>query len=643
MCIIVFFVYFANWAVGTAHFMADEREKEEYNLILMAVKELHISKTDRTPDVRERRSVLLSRVIADRLKTSLDREPSLPPARVGTLEDLIGASRETITGRWQREIAPMLSREIASWIPDISKDEKSAHVVDVLSKPHDTEAKMAIRQFSDLDTLRQTNPDVWYSLVRVSMARQNAELDVLSRWTDTLAPSMFERLGTTKDGFSLGIELAKITGPLVNETFLAQMMRADSAHGSDTTPHTGVLGAQYVYEVKNDDGSYTRVPYIDMFPDTWPLLVERLKALSEKTAKLVKEHRVPADYIELSRYLSLIAETYGSKETDFPKVYALWQKLEHATHAYLLSNCPITISTQEYSYVTGDSGKVDAELRIGLETPKTKAYEYMLMPYQRISQKMAQGYNQALSKPSMPIKVRFQEMVYGTGSNTFWRTQGQSNDKTIDVYIDSGEDVARHMVLPIYEKIFGKKLDARSVDTFIRNYVESLAVHELGHTVLSVNDEAIYSRTGSGMGSNVIEELKADVIGMNIFWEHMKESWDMDHARRMLEVLVTYSLEYILNRTSADGHGTSMYGDGGVVILSHLLNAGALTKNAVGLYEITDPSKGFASLLGVSEYICALYADPKTTPARVEQYAQYLKKHAENEKVKELIAFARGK
>ena len=641
--IIVFPIYFASWTALAAYFMADGLEKVAYNPILMAVKEQHIVSIDRSKDFKESQSVVLSRAIANRLRASLDQEPSNPPARVGTLEDLIGAARETISGRWQREIAPTLHQEIASWIPDLAKNEKLAHVVDVLSVPQQIESKMAIRQFSDLDTLRSTHPDLWYSLVRVSMERQNAELEVLKRWTDVLAPSMFERLGTTKDGFALCIELAKTTGPLVNETFLKQMMLADTSDGSERSPHTGTLGAQYVYEIPDKDGKYVRVPYIDMFPDTWPALIDSLHKLSEKTARLVREHRVPPDYIELSAYLSTIAKTYGSKETDFPTVYALWQKLAHATHAYLLSGCPVTLSTQEYSYVTGAAGKVDAELRIGLETPKTKAYEYMLMPYQRISQKMAQGYNRALAKPSMPIKVRFQDMVYGTGSNTFWRTQGESNDKTIDVYVDSGEDVARHMVLPIYEKIFGKKLDARSVDIFIRNYVESLAVHELGHTVLTVNDEAIYNRTGTGVGSNVIEELKADVIGMNIFWEHMKESWDMDHARRMIEVLVTYSLEYILNRTSADGHGTSMYGDGGVVVLSHLLNSGALTKNAAGLYEITDPSKGFASLLGISEYICALYADPKTTPERVEQYAQYLKKHAENEKVKELIAFAKAR
>ena len=289
---------------------------------------------------------------------------------------------------------------------------------------------MAIRQFSDLDILRTVYPESWYTLVSPSMERQNAELAILSRWSDGIAPSVFEHLGTTKDGFALAIEIAQKTGPLVNETFMQQMMMADLPHGSDAMPNKTILGAEHVYEVRQRDGTYKSLAYVARFPQTWPKLVQTLEKMSEKTTRLVQEKRVPTEYSALETYLSTIAHAYGSLETDFGKLHALWQGLEDAKQTHLRSGCPITLSTQDYAYVTGEAGKVDAELRVALETPKTKAYEYMLMPYQRIAERLATRFDRALSKPSSPIKVRFQEMLYGTGSNTFWRTQGESDERT---------------------------------------------------------------------------------------------------------------------------------------------------------------------------------------------------------------------
>lgn len=609
----------------------------------MVVKEVQKIALERSGRQIESPSVRFAHMVKDTLTRSFDRELPMPPTHIGTLEDIIGAAREKVSVRWNRDVATVLHKEIAGWMPKLQNDPRATHCVEVLGNPYMVETKISIRQLSDLDVLRTVHTEAWYTLVRASMERQNAELNLLSVWSQTLPSSMFEHLGTTKDGFLLAIEIAQKTGPLINETFMQQMMMADMPHGSDATAYRTILGSEHVYELLQRDGTYKPVPYVDMFPQTWPKLVQTIRAMSEKTSQLVSEKKVPAEYRALSIYLSHVADAYGSRETDFGRLHLLWQGLEEAKHTYLRSGCPITLSTQDYTYVTGAARKVDAELRVALETPKTKAYEYMLMPYQKITERLATRYDAALSKPSIAIKVRFQEMLFGTGSNMFWRTQGESDEKTIDIYVDSGEDVARHMTLPIYERIFGKRLDARARDIFVRNYVESLAVHELGHTVLFCGDEAVNNRTGASVGLNAVEELKADVVGMKIFWEHIKDTWDMDHAKRMLDVLVSYSLEYILNRTSADGHGTSMYGDGGVVILSHLLNSGALTKTAMGTYQIVDATKGFAALIGVAEYILAMYADPMTTPKRVEQYAQYLKKHAENSKVKELIAFAKKK
>lgn len=597
---------------------------------------------ERLGRLKESPSVRFAHMVKDTLTRSFDRELPMPPTHIGTLEDIIGAARERVSVRWNSDVATILSKEIAGWMPKLTNDPRASHCVEVLNNPRALETKISIRQFSDLDILRAVHPEAWYTLVRASMERQNAELAVLSRWSDRIAPSVFERLGTTKDGFYFAVELAQRTGPLVNETFMQQMMMADVSDDVVITAHTTALGAEHVYEVRRADGEIMLVPYIDMFPNTWPKLVKELRLMRDKIPALIEQKKVPSTYAALSVYLDVIAKTYESKETDFTKLNTLWNTLDEVTERYRRSGCPIGLCTQDYAYVSGPAAKVDAELGVSIETPKTKAYEYMMTPYQKIAERLADRYRGALAKPNEPVNVQFQELFFGTGSNCFWRTQGESTDTMIDVYVDSAEDIARQVALPLYERIFDKRLDMRAQDSFVRHYVESLAVHELAHTVLSSIDAAVSARIGSGVGLNAVEELKADSVGMKIFWEHIKNTWDMQHAKRMLENLVTYSVEYMLNRPSADGHGTSMYGDGGAAILSHLLNSGALQKLPTGAYEIQDTAKGFATVVGVAEYILTLYADPNTTPERIEQYAQYLKKHAENPKVKDLIAFAKA-
>lgn len=586
-------------------------------------------------------SVRFGRMVQETLMRSFDRESAVAPAYIGTLEDIISASRERVSARWKSDVESLLQKEIAGWIPTLEKDSRAAHCIEILSDPEKLETKLAIRQFSDLDVLRTVHPEAWYTLVRASMERQNAELAVLSRFVDSIEPRVLERLGTTKDGFSFALELAQRTGPYVNETFMQQMMMADAAKKTKQVTPSSSLGAEHVYEMSATNGEITRVPYIEMFPKTWPMLIQELSALRAKLPNLIAEKKVSLSYGALGVYLDAIIKAYASKETDFTKLNLLWNELDEATEVYRASGCPIGICTQDYAYVSGVAAKVDAELGVSIETPKTKAYEYMMRPYQKIAEGLSVRYENALAKPSEQAHVRFQELFFGTGSNSFWRTQGESTDTMIDVYVDSAEDIARHVALPLYERIFDTRLDLRGQDNFVRHYVESLAVHELAHTVIPSIDEAVSARVGTGIGLNAVEELKADSVGMKIFWEHIKDTWDMEHAKRMLENLVTYSVEYILNRPSADGHGTSMYGDGGAAILSHLLNSGALQKSAAGAYEIRDTAKGFAAVAAIAEYVLALYADPHTTPERIEQYAQYLKKHADNPKVKELLAFAK--
>lgn len=560
--------------------------------------------------------------IRQRLQQSFTLRPEVFPTDIDSIESLIQKSRKSVSERWRTDISDIIRSEALLWgevLPD-------SHAKSIVTNRDLLEQKISIRQFSDLDVLRSIKPEYWYALVRASYERQQAETNLLYGWVRDMPDSAFDEIGMGRLEVLTALEIATKTGPLIHETYLKQMEILDDPKLRNVYIFGDGDGSKYLYQRKNADGDIEKFPYSDIFPDTWPQVVANLRSLAYKTTMLVANGKLPPTYAALSGLLDQIAHTYGSRETDVSLLKETWDELLLSTYEFIAANCPVDVSIQFNSYLSSFDGNVDAEIRIGLKTPKTQAMLEELLPYRDIAREYASHYDGMLTKPTLPVRINLENLLYGVGSNLYWRTQGEAADSTIVCYIDSTQDMANEILLPLHEKIFGSE-DSSFLDT----YTKSLVWHELGHTVLSTSDKTIEDRIGTGTGASMIEELKADVMGYVIAGRVVQ-------SKEMLEVLVTYCLDYIINRDSTDGYGTSMYAGGGAVILTSLLESGILVKKG-NIYGIEDAERGFLLLKDIADTICTVYADPTMTPEKIETWAKQLGELRKNMKLVDLLDF----
>jgi hypothetical protein len=587
-----------------------------------------------TPEY-EARSCVFAREIRTRLAQSFSERPALAPVAPESLEYLVQKSRSTVSERWRQTVSDLVRDEATKWAASLGSDEY-AHARSILANPDLLEQKLAIRQFSDLDALRQIHPDDWYSLVRASMERQQTETNLLYTWVRDMPDSDVTNLGLSRLELLIALEIATKTGPLINETYMQQMHIIDDPVLRGQFIFGDGDGSKYLYQKVHDDGSIEKISYTDMFPDSWPQIVSNIWSLAYKTTMMVASGQLPPSYAALAGLLDQTAHAYGSRETDVTILKNTWLDLLTSSYDFIAAQCPVDLSVQFNSYLSSYDGNVDAEIRVGIETPKTKVLLDELLPYRDIARLYAKKYDETLAKPTVPVRIRIQNLLYGAGSNVYWRTQGEAADGTLVCYLDSTQDSANLMQRPIFEKVFGTMSGKEDMQQFFDLYTKTVVCHELGHTVLSSADAFIEKRTGAGTGGSMIEELKADVMAYTIAWERMRETGNFSQSQQMLEMLVTYCLDYIVNRDSTDGYGTSMYAGGGAVILSALLDSGVLVKDG-DRYRIIDEDRGFSVLKNISDDICRVYADPDTTPEKIEAWAKELGAARQNIKLAELL------
>lgn len=171
-----------------------------------------VKEREQKEDVRP--SVEFARDIRSRLAQSFLERPALAPQNPDSVEFLMQKSKNTVSERWRQSVSDLVREKASVWIPTINPD--------VL------EQKLTIRQFSDLDFLRKINPEAWYSLVRTSMERQQAETNLLYQWARDCSDADFSNLGIGRLELLTALEIAAKTGPLINETYMKQMELLDN-------------------------------------------------------------------------------------------------------------------------------------------------------------------------------------------------------------------------------------------------------------------------------------------------------------------------------------------------------------------------------------------------------------------------------
>jgi hypothetical protein len=161
-------------------------------------------------------------------------------------------------------------------------------------------------------------------------------------------------------------------------------------------------------------------------------------------------------------------------------------------------------------------------------------------------------------------------------------------------------------------------------------------LHDLGPKVLPNNNEKIIKRIGVGNHTSIIEELKAETVGMKILLEGYKGQIPEDIAKKQFIAKIAYELYVLANKSEDEGNFGARYHWPAVKIISELLDKGVIQETEKG-YIITDPVKGIKILAKIGDEIIALYANPETTQEKISAYYQSFKGKKKDPKFAEFL------
>lgn len=572
-----------------------------------------------------------------KLALPLDHE-SFEALRKNSIEDILFFSRDLVTARWQERVQPTFMPLCSEWANSYGESPAEQRAASALKNSELFEKKMRIRQFSEMDSLRKTNPDAWYKIVRASMERQNAEIDMFVKAIEGMDESEFNGFGMNKQEVLLTCEIAQLVRDPINESFLRQMEIADKEGGSAKTPNSNNPDATYVWEEQIGE-EWKMMTYNEKFHPMYDSLVQSITALREKITGLLSDNKIREGYLELNNLLERNQRIFESKNPTISTQRELWKDMYNLYSQFSVADCPTNATTSSYAYACRDAHKVDSEFRVGIKTNKTKELQDAVVPLQDIGFELAKQYDPHLTLKSKRITIQIADLILGAGSNTFWATQAEAGEGSIVGYLDVTDNVFKNMTLPFYEKVFGNKPSEAKREALIQDDYIMLFSHELGHTIVPSDDDAIAKRVGAGEGLNILEELKADTLSLKLISQSIDNKKDSSERKKtILENMTIMCLDYINNRDSGDAFGTGMYSRSGRIILSTLLESGALVKNEEN-FEIVDSSKGFEELIKLGDGICNMYVAETTTPETiVKRAAELLDPTYKNIQLDELIA-----
>ena len=499
--------------------------------------------------------VAFSRAIRERLVELVDSEgwPECPK-NIENVEALFSFAHDVVSTKWIQVTEASLGEKYNKWLNDLPDNDEHKEVRKLLSRPEELEKHLRMRQFAVLESLRSSLPDAWKTLLLVSSERQLAGLVLLRHWTKEFSDKDFENMGTQRAEFELFLDIAGIFGKYIDHAFVKQIELADEPGGSSQTPHGEKQGADRLYDIyASPEGDTVDLkPYSDVFPFDWHQLVKRLHALSDKVEALLEEKKLPETYQRLPAYFKEVASAYGSSEVDFKKLDEMWSRLEKSVQELWADDCPIMIIPQGTASVAGDANKIDVELRLGFRTEKTKNMEKTFAEFCEVAGRINQQFNDKLDEPYEIPSVMLNVQPFAFGPNLYWTTRGYSSKEAILSHTNAVTDVALERELPYVSNFLPR--ESLDLERYKEAAVAVTVCHEIGHTVMSEEDDAVKERIGESAEANILEELKAEAVGIKLFHESLKQnsSFDSKASFHFLAELGTLC-DYALNKSSDKG------------------------------------------------------------------------------------------
>ncbi len=568
-------------------------------------------------DLPKRLVSALEIILLKEMKTKFEK----PPQDINSPEELMEKAASSVSEIWQNEIKEIVGELAKFWAEELGNSEIEMYFKRMLNDTNNLEERIRFKYFSELEGIREINPMTWRSLVSISMLRQQQEMELLNRWVKNIPEEKFADWELDKKELEIALAIVTEIGPLINQTYLKQMQLGFTEKFPEIKSEgSKELGAIYLYELADE----TKVAYKNMFPETWPMIAKKFKEIAAKVTLMFPEKGKL-----FSEYLIAISNAYELEENDFKINYDAWVEIEQIQKEISASDWRIDLLAGGEPYITKKVNKMDANLVVGLKTKKTKEMKIKCDGYMQIANEILKGYSQ-MEDEILPGSVNM--LLFAAGNGTFWRNQGEGGNGSVS-YINSIKEVNQLTILPIYQELFGdcnidELAELSSIATFN---------HESGHCFFSLSEEEVKRRVGFfEQYIEMIDEIKADTTGLRIFWEKAKNQPNPEQARKMLQLVVAYCLEYVKTDIRKEGDIAS-HKELGSLILTALLESNSLIKDG-DKYIIHDVASGFKAITDISDEMLKKFANPETTPEIMSNYADsIIQRNKENKKLQEFL------
>jgi len=601
-------------------------------------------------------SIKFARELREDLKGFIEAEgwPECPKD-LTSVEDLFMVGQAVVTEYWKRSAGGKLAKRCAQWAEHMRTDDSEHRTArELLLDPGRLEDKLGINQLGVLETIREIQPEAWRTLATVASERQLAILALVRHWAKTeFTDEQIERMGFGRDELGLLLDAAGILGKYIDHAYVKQLEIADLPGGMERTPldirhqrKTGEeeqSGAEYLYDYWLTPAGRRRATmivktYSEVFPFEWPKIVDRLQVLAGRAQGLLSEGRLPESYEGLPGYLEHIAKMYGSEVMDPQELEDTWEELYRAGTKLAKKGCPLMLIAQGATG-SGEADKVDVELRFGLQTPETKATQKSFRRFGDLVYQLNKQYADSLEEkwPRPSIVINVQTLAFGP--NVYWMTAGEAEETQILSHTNVVIDGVLNKELPLLRRL--RLIEEGELGQYKHAAVMETVLHELGHTVLPTEDDAIEKRVGEN--GDALDELKADAMTM---WLLAKETERDPLLRKIWErqllAKIASIATYLTEKSSKVNSDGEPYYLAGAAELTALLDSGALTESE-GRYVISDAAKGVRALAELGDSVLQrFYVDQTSTPEAVAEYFKGLRKLKQDPRLKRFVAALRG-
>ncbi len=580
--------------------------------------------------------------IREELRESIKEEgwPEMPQNFEG-FEDFFAQSKDMVAERWQKTVGETLSTKLEEWRAAIPKTKRNAPIIALLSDPESFESKLNDKQLGTLEPLRESHPEIWRSIVMLSSERQLSHIALLHHWFLEMPDDYFAKLGFSRNELGVLLLLAGTQGKHFDQAHLRQIEYADQPGGTSETVLDNADGAEYVYDLYVPGREeISPKAYNEVFPSEWRRIVPNFAAVAERVSILINQGGLSANYAELPEYLRLLAWVYGSGEKDPEELDETWQEIGRKQTTLIQSGCPIVPIYMASAGVTGDAGKVDVELRLGLITPQNREDMQAADEYRSVAETINDKYADRLKRPAPVSPVVLTSQPFSFGPNLYSETMAETSDvpgETIMIHTSALTDGSLFPALFPSEIVPDRQVHNGAV-------IRETCLHELGHQAVPWHDPQVKKRIGKGKLADTLDEIKADVTGMLILETRLGDkelpSMDEEEIKAQFVAKLCTIIDY-LSTKSLDSQSGRGYFLAGLLQLKTLLDAGIIRRTGVG-YEIVDHQKGIEILANVGESILQKFyladeARPGEIKKEVKEYLEKLASISDEPQIQEFL------